>query len=75
MLDLLELTFVRAKKVQRTPPGDGLDTTHAGSNSGFAHDLEERDFRRVAHVGAAAQLAGDPRNRYDAHDVAVFLTE
>src|SRR6266571_7127883 len=75
MLDLLELPFVRAEKLQRSPPSYCLDATLAGSNSGLAHDLEQRDFRRVAHVGATAQLAGDSRNRYHAHDVAVFLGE
>src|SRR5690348_7113552 len=52
-----------------------LDPPDASSDASLAHDLEEANLGRVAHVSSAAELHGKSGNLHDTHDIAVFLTE
>ena len=55
--------------------GDRLDPADALRRAGLASQHEGADLGRRAHVGAAAQLAGDARDLHHPHVLAVLLSE
>ena len=59
--DAMQRLLLAAHELVRAGPGHRLDAAHAGRDAGLAHDLEEADLRRVAHVRAAAQLHREVR--------------
>src|SRR5699024_5267399 len=61
---------------QGTHTGHALDTADTSSHRGFADDLKQAQTGSVAHMGTAAELAGEAVFHTDnANDIAVFLSE
>src|SRR5690606_31731065 len=73
--DAVERVLGLADARERRVAGDRLDAPDAGGNTGFRDDPGKTDVTRTVHVGAAAELGGEPADGEHAHLVAVLLAE
>src|SRR4051812_15797547 len=71
----MQLPLLSTDELVRTGTSYRLDATNAGSHSGFAHNLEEADLRRITNVRPPAELHREAGNLHYAHDVPVLLAE
>ena len=56
-------------------PGQCLDTTHTGCNTGLGQDLELTDLQGVLHMGTTAELGREIAHANDTHLCTVLLAE
>src|SRR5438477_4466862 len=66
-----------AHQLDRSGPGEGLDSADVGRTRRFAGDLEQTDLGCEADVRTPAELAGEGTitDLDNPHDVAVLLSE
>src|SRR6185436_17671413 len=72
---LVALLRALVQERERLAGGDGLDPARTRTDGALGEDHERADLGRRADVRAAAELAREPVDLDDAHDLAVLLAE